>query len=177
MGNIIGGVVGGLLGRSSGRRQAEAIRESTERAAGIVQPFADVGLEAVGDIRGALGFADPTAANQAFENFQRSTGFQAALRAGTQAIEGSQAARGLLESGSTLAALQERGQGLAQRGFMGFLANLQNLAGLGAGAATNVARQIASGGRAAAGATAQGDAALQSGLGQAAQGVFSRIGI
>ena len=178
MGNIVGGVVGGLLGRRSGRREAQAIRESGERAAAQFQPFIEPGAQANQAVLSALGFGgDQAATDAAFQNFLGSTGFQTQLREGQQAITSSQAARGLLGSGDTLRRLQGLGQGLAQQGFQNFIGNLSGVANRGIGAAGGAASAFQSAGQGAAAAGARGAGALQSGLGQATQGVFSRLGI
>lgn len=180
MGNIIGGVVGGLLGRGSGRRQARDIAETGERAAAQFQPFIQPGVQANEAILAALGQGGPdaqAAQQQAFQNFLNSTGFQGQLQAGQQAITGSAAARGLLSSGATLRRLNRFGQDLAQQGFSNFLGQLGTVANRGIGAAGGAAGAIQNAGFGAAGARAQGAGAFQAGIGQAAQGIFNRLGI
>ena len=199
MGNIIGGIVGGILGKKSGKREAAALRATGAEAAGIAQaggaeaagvldPFAQAGGVATQGILGGLGFGDTGETDAAFQNFLRSTGFRSQLAAGSEAITGNQAARGLLNSGATLKRLTRFGQDLGQQGFTNFLGQLGNVAGRGLTAAGGQAQQIGAAGRAGAGAISQsgqaaaaarrsGDAAFSSGIGQASQGVFGLLGI
>lgn len=179
MGNIVGGIVGGVLGRGSGRRQARGIEAAGQQAFEQLEPFIEPGVEANQAILAALGQGGPEAAAQqdaAFQNFLGSTGFRAALGAGQDAITGSAAARGLLNSGATARGLTSFGQDLAQQGFTNFLGQLGTVANRGVGAAGAGSSILQRAGEGAAGARAGGDAAFQSGIGQAAQGIFSRIG-
>ena len=177
MGNIIGGIVGGIGSYAAGREQARAIREAGARAERLVQPFIGPGVGANTQLLNLLGIGDdPAAGQQAFENFLGSTGFQSQLQAGQQAITGSAAAAGLLQSGATLRRLNRFGQGLAQQGFTNYLAQLQDIAQRGAGAATGAAGGTLQAGTGAAAAAARGQAGLQAGLGQAFQGAGNWLG-
>lgn len=124
-----------------GRKKAAA-----DRAKGIAQlqgTFADTGLQGFADTgaaanaasAGLLGIGDQAAADEAFQRFQNSSGFLGQLRAGQRAIESSAAARGKLNSGATLRALQRSGQDLAQQSFGQYQGFLSNLAGRGQAAA------------------------------------------
>lgn len=178
MGNIVGGIVGGLLGKSSGKKQSEAILQGGQQAAAQFQPFIQPGVTANNSILAALGVGGDTAAqDQAFQNYLGSTGFRARLKAGTDAIVGSNAARGLLNSGATGVRLQELGQNLASTGFDNYLGQLSGVAGRGAGAAAGAASALTGSATNAANARAGGDASFQSGIGQAVQGGFSLLGL
>lgn len=74
---------------------------------------------------------DPAAADAAFKNYRDSSGFDFLLDTGSRAITGSQAAKGLLKSGSTLKRLEQYGQDLASTKFDNYLARLMGLSGLG----------------------------------------------
>lgn len=80
---------------------------------------------------GAPSASDAAAANQAFQNYENSTGHQFRLQTGTNALQTSAAARGLLKSGSTLKALDQYGQNLGTQDFQGYLGNLAGQQGLG----------------------------------------------
>ena len=177
MGNIIGGIVGGILGKKSGKRQARALRETGAEAAGLLDPFATAGEQATQAQLGGLGFGDTAQTDAAFQNFLNSTGFRSQLAAGSEAITGNQAARGLLNSGATLKRLTRFGQDLGQQGFTNFLGQLGNVAGRGLTAAGGQATALTRTGEAAAEARRSGDAAFSSGIGQASQGAFSLLGI
>ena len=74
---------------------------------------------------------DPAAQNAAFQKFRDGTGYQFQMDQGTQAINGNQAARGLLDSGSTAKALTTFGQGTADQSFGQYMQHLQGLANTG----------------------------------------------
>lgn len=175
MGNIVGGIVGGILGKKSGKRQAEATLQAGREAAAQFEPFTTTGAQANEQVLAAL--SGGPGAQQAFQNFLGSTGFQSQLEAGQRAVTGSRAARGLLESGGTARRLQEVGQGLAQQGFSNFLGQLGSVANRGVAGASGAANALQATGTQAAQARAGGEAAFQSGIGQATQGIFNRIGI
>lgn len=66
-------------------------------------------------------------------------GYQFQLQQGSQAVDRSQAAKGLLNSGATGKALEQYGQGLAQNYAGQYTQGLQNLAQMGQAAASNQA--------------------------------------
>lgn len=67
----------------------------------------------------------------AYKQYQDSTGYQSVLDAGSKAITGNAASRGLLSSGSTLKALSNYGQDTAKSSFNTFLQHLLGLSGQG----------------------------------------------
>lgn len=77
---------------------------------------------------------DTAATNQAFQNYENSTGHQFRLQTGTNALQTSAAAQGLLKSGATLKALDQYGQNLGTGDFQGYLANLAGQQGVGTNA-------------------------------------------
>lgn len=74
-----------------------------------------------------LGLNGPQGQNQAFQNWQNSTGYQFGLNQGQQAITGSNAAKGLLNSGATAKALDQFGTNYANTQYQNYLNPLQNL--------------------------------------------------
>lgn len=76
-----------------------------------------------------------TGGNQAYQNYQNSTGFQNQLNTGTKAITNNAATSGLLNSGATLKALNSYGTGLAQQNFGNYLSSLLGLSQNGVSAA------------------------------------------
>lgn len=74
---------------------------------------------------------DPSAQNQAFDNWRNSTGYQFGMDQGTQAITGGAASKGLLNSGSTGKALEQYGQNYANTQYQNYLNPLQSLIGSG----------------------------------------------
>lgn len=193
------GAEGAAIAEAGGSEAARIAEAGGAEAAARFDPFATAGGTANQGVLDALGFGAPGAGDAAFQNFLQSTGFQSQLQAGSQAITGNQAAAGLLNSGSTLKRLTRFGQDLGQQGFSNFLGNLGGVADRGLSAVSGQAGQIgaasragagevgASGragaaavsgaGQAAADARARGDEGFASGIGQAAGGVFSLLGI
>lgn len=78
------------------------------------------------------------AQNAGFQNFLSSTGYQFQLEQGMGAITGSNAARGLLNSGETLRRLEQFGQGLAAQSFQTYLSNVAGVAQQGLAAAQTI---------------------------------------
>jgi len=162
-----GSIVGGLLSKGSGSKQAENIRTGSREAAAKFADFTNVGGQANRAIAGALGLSGAPDQTEQFQNFLSSTGFQARLRAGSEAITGNRAAAGLLNTGATLKRLNTFGQELAQGGFSNFLSQLGGVAGRGLAGAGGEAQALIGANIPAAGAQAQGEAGFQSGLGSA----------
>lgn len=94
------------------------------QAIGAYQPWVDSGNNARGMYDNALGLngADGNAA--ATGAFQAGPGFQFALDQGTQAALRGASAAGMLNSGNTLTALQDRGNGLANQEYGSWLDRL-----------------------------------------------------
>jgi hypothetical protein len=83
-----------------------------------------------------LGGADGTAsANQGVQNYMNSAGYDTLLKTGSKAITGSNAAKGLFQSGATGKALTDYGAKIGEQGAQNYLGNLQGLAQLGIGSA------------------------------------------
>lgn len=180
LGDIIGAgssILGGILSKKSGGQAAGAIRAGSREAAGKFDPFLDVGGQANQAIGSALGLGGPGGQQQQFQNFLDSTGFQAQLQAGSQAITGNRAARGLLGSGATLKRLNTFGQDLAQQGFTNFLGQLGGVAQRGLGAAGGAAGALLGGNVPAAQAQLRGEEGFQSGLGDLFGGAQRFFGV
>lgn len=95
--------------------------------------------QAQGAAAGAGQPGDAGAYQQAFQNYQDSTGHQFRLQTGTNALQTSAAARGMLKSGATLKALDQYGQNLGTQDFQGYLGNLAGQQALGPGASNTLA--------------------------------------
>lgn len=179
LGDIIGiggSILGGLFGKKSGSDAAENIRAGSREASQLIQPFIDPGVKANQAVFDALGQGAPGAQQEQFENFLSSTGFQARLKAGSQAITGNRASVGLLNSGSTLKRLEEFGQNEAQGQFSNFLSLLGGVAGRGLTAAGGAANALIGANVPAAQAELGGQSALQSGIGAAFGGIGRLFG-
>lgn len=87
---------------------------------------------------------------QAFQNYQNSTGYQFRLNQGMNALNSGYAGAGTIKSGAAMKAAQEYGQGIASQEFNNYLNALGNQQGVGlsaagaqAGVSTNYANSIA----------------------------------
>lgn len=143
---LIGGATLGsaLIGSSAASKAAKIQAQAAQQARADMQPFMVPGQGAMASLARLYGI-DPTtgayspdnAFNQAsLEAFQRSPDYQFALQSGIGALENSQAARGLLRSGSTLRGITQFGQDLASQQFGNYRGALGQLASIGAGAAS-----------------------------------------
>lgn len=103
------------------------------------QPYVDAGANATGMYSNALGLngADGNAA--ATDAFQTGPGYQFALDQGTQAALRGASAAGMLNSGNTLTALSQYGQGLANQEYGSWLDRLSGLSTQGLSAANGQA--------------------------------------
>ncbi len=108
---------------------------------------------------------DEAAANDAFDKYLESTGYQFMRDQGRDAITSTRATQGLLNSGATLKSLEKYGQGVGSQAFGGYLGQLTDLSrqGLSAGSAlagvgTNYANAV--GGNNNNAATAIGNGAI-----------------
>jgi hypothetical protein len=78
-------------------------------------------------------------ATQSYDAYKNSTGYANQLKTGEQAVTGSAASKGFLNSGSTAKALTKYGQNLADTSYNNYLTQLGTAAGLGTDAAKTVA--------------------------------------
>lgn len=88
---------------------------------------------------GKDGTAEPNADPNRFNAFFQSPDYNFAMGQGTQAVERSAAARGLLGSGSTLKSLNAFGQGLASQQYGNYMNRLAGLSGQGQNSAQSLA--------------------------------------
>jgi hypothetical protein len=115
-------------------------REQYDQSRAQLAPFVDPGGAANARMAAFLGLGgDEAAAHQAFQDFLGSTGYQFQLDQGARALTARKATQGLLNSGSTLKALQDYGQNTARSAYGGYLGQLDTLANRGANAAANLA--------------------------------------
>lgn len=173
---IIGGITTALIGASSANTASQQASQGYDylRANEINQQSQAQGLAAGEQYGALLGLGgDQAAAEQAFQQYQGSTGYQFRLDQGLGAVTQNAAAGGLLNSGSTLKGLTEYGQNLASSEFQNYMASLSNVNAAGVNAANNVASQGQSAGQAQAGYTIAGANDVAAGLGSALQGGFN----
>lgn len=108
----------------------------------LEQPYIQSGDTANSALMGFLGLGgDPAASQAALNNYLNSTGYQFTKSQGIQAAQQNAASSGMLNSGSTLKALDAYGTGLADQYGQQYEQNLQGVASTGEGAANALAGQ------------------------------------
>lgn len=149
-----------------------------------LQPSIDRGNSA-GDLESAfLGIGgDPAASKAALDTYLNSTGYQFNLSQGVNAITQNKATAGLLNSGSTLKALDTFGTNTANAFGQQFVSNLDSISKQGTGAAgtlagtgTNFANAVSANNNNAANATANADIASSNGISNAIGQALSAYG-
>ncbi len=110
-------------------------RGALDQAIGSYQPWVDSGTAANSLYGDALGLNGTEGNARATGAFQTGPGYQFALDQGTQAALRGASAAGMLSSGNTLAALQDRGNGLASQEYGGWLSRLAGMSTQGQAAA------------------------------------------
>lgn len=107
-------------------------------------PYVQGGGKAQGAVYDLLGLNGQPAQTGAFSNFRNDPGYDYQVQQGLKAVDNSAASRGMLNSGATLKALQDRGSNLADQSYGNYLQRLMSLGtqGLAAtGAQTGVQQQ------------------------------------
>jgi hypothetical protein len=106
------------------------------------QPYIQSGDAANIALQGFLGLGgSPEASQTALNNYLSSTGYHFTLNQGLDAAESNAASKGLLNSGSTLEALDNYGAGVAQQYGQTYEGDLAGVASTGANAANALAGQ------------------------------------
>ncbi len=99
---------------------------------GLAQPYIDRGNAAGTELNGFLGLGgDPAATKAAFDTYLNSTGYKFNFDQGQNAVTSSKAASGLLDSGSTLKALDQFGTDLADQYGQQYVGDLSGVSGQG----------------------------------------------
>jgi len=173
-------VIGGALQSKATSKAADKSIAAQERQQAQTRadlaPFTQAGVNALAPAQNLLGLNGQEAANTAMANFQSSPGYGYQVSEGLKAVDTGAAARGLLRSGSTLAAEQKLGANLANQDFTTYYNRLMGMTQLGQASAAGTA---AAGAQAASG-IAQTEASLGSAqasiYGNTASGVSNAIG-
>lgn len=196
MGDIIGGVLGGIGSIAGAVIQSNAAADARKDAltgynylasgagSGPSNAIISSGQQALTrsnnlqDVQSQLlGITKPTSGTSgAFDNYLQSTGYNFARKQGQDAITTSNAARGLLNSGGTLKALDEYGQGLAANSFNNYLAQVGNLNTEAHNTATAGQNQITTVANAGTGAGSQAAQYTAAGGNAVANGVSGALG-
>ncbi len=180
MGDILGGVVGGIGSIIAALIQQQSAQAASQQAltgynylttgpGGNFTSGQVANGTAAGDARSQLLGLSPLGegTQNALSNYLDSTGYKFQLGQGIDAITGSQAAKGLLNSGSTLKAMNEFGQGLASTSFDNYLNQLGGVNNAGYNSAVAVGNAGTGAGSQAAQYTAAGGNAIAGGVGGA----------
>jgi hypothetical protein len=121
----MGSIGKALFGGDSSQQQSSTKNQAYPYLQGAYAPQVASGTAAntaAGDLLGTG--ADPHAQDAAFANYKNSTGYQSTIQAGDQAVEDSQAAKGLAQSGSTLKRLTQFGQDTGNQYFNQYMQHL-----------------------------------------------------
>lgn len=182
MGEIIGGLIGGigsLIGGNSAADQALTGYKYLTKGAGAPAESGYVNNgasanEAQSELLGLKPITGQT--TNGYNNYLNSTGYKFQLDQGTNALNGSAAARGLLNSGSNAKALTQYGQGLASQNFNNYLGQLGGVSSAGQVGLGQVAQAGTQGGQGAAQASQSGTSSGFGQLGSAAGGLLNFFG-
>lgn len=188
MGGLIGGIgsaMGGKKAADAANNQAQAVRDAaqtaaqtarlgydyltTGRGAPAINSYINNAGSANNELMGLLDLGgNPDEASRAFNTFLGSTPYQFQTQQGMNAITGSNAARGMLDSGATLKALNNYGQNMGKTALNGYINNLLNLGTRGMDALKTVGSAGSQAGQA-------GASALMGGANNAAQLTMSGV--
>jgi hypothetical protein len=193
----LAGIIGGVSSIFGGNKTQKAAQGAANQGFDYLKGNESVGqaqqqgLQAgvnqqsnLGIMGGLLGLGgDPAQGQAAFDQYQQSTGYQFRVDQGMAGIEGSRAARGVLNSGASAKALQDYGQGMASQEFGNYMDQVSRQTGMegqvadrGLNAALGVGQAGSSAGQGSAAAIQQGESDRQSGLGGLISGVSSLFG-
>jgi hypothetical protein len=124
-----------IFGGSKSKQQSTASSSSSNQAYPWLQqtyaPQAQTGLDATSALKNLLGLSGPSQFDDQFNDYKDSSGYNFMFDQGSKAITGNNATKGLLNSGSTLKALNMFGQNTASTYFNQYLDRLLGLSGLG----------------------------------------------
>lgn len=182
MGDIIGGLIGGvgsLIGGNSAAKQAlTGYNYLTKgKGAAATSDYINNGAGASNAEAQLLGLQPITGqTTNGYNNYLNSTGYKFQMGQGTDAITGSAAARGILNSGSTGKALTSFGQGLAGSTFNNYLGHLSGVGQAGQTSLGQVSTAGTQGGQTAANATQSGTSSGFNQIGSAVGGLTNFFG-
>lgn len=134
----MGGITKALFGGSKSKSTQTSDNQAYPTLLGMLSPNVGLGNSAMSTLGGLLGIGGPEAAAGAdgtLKNFLNSTGFNFMLDSGRNAITGSQATKGLFNSGSTGKALTKFGQNLGSTAISDLMGKLTSLGNYGLGSA------------------------------------------
>jgi hypothetical protein len=138
-GVVAGAAISAVGSYVAADKQSGAIKHGQDQADARLAPYADAGMQAVGQQGDLLGLHGQDAADTAFGTFRASPGYQYQMTEGLRAVDSGAAAKGMLRSGATLKAEQTLGNNLADTDFGTYYSRLNSLATIGGNAAAGQA--------------------------------------
>lgn len=172
----LAGIGSALIGANSAKKAASAQEKTaadqirySEQTRDLIRsdlaPYRETGNAAHNALAYEYGVGDQPSG---YSGYQASPGYEYATQQAQRAVEGSAAARGGLYSGSTMGALQDRSQGMANMDYNNWLSGLRGLAGTGQNAAAMSANAYTNSGQTVNSALASAGNAQSAGyIGQA----------
>lgn len=118
-------IFGGSASKSTSSNQNNQLLTNT------FTPQMQTGVQGNTQMANMLGLNGAQGQNQAFQNWQNSTGYKFGLNQGIESINGNAATQGLMNSGATAKALETYGQNYANTQYGNYMNQLQNLVGNG----------------------------------------------
>jgi hypothetical protein len=125
----------GKAAKNAATTNAATIDATQDRNDGLLQPYVAGGVKAQDAIQGFLGLNGATGQDEAFKKWRDSTGYKFTLDENLDATTSNAAGRGMVKSGATLKALQDRGAQVSNAFAQQYLGNLQDQQRSGLGAA------------------------------------------
>lgn len=129
----MGGIARTLFGGSKSKSTSDNQFAGSINSA--LTPAMTTGTNAMATLSNVLGLNGGPAQTEAFDNFMNNSAFKSLMDESMRGITGSQAAGGMLSSGATLKAMQNRGQDLVRQKIGDYLSQVGNLATQGLNAA------------------------------------------
>ena len=152
------------------KRAVNAQNQAQAQLRADLAPYSEAGTNALAPTQALLGLSGPEAAQDAMANYQQSPGFQYQFDQGMRAVQSSAAAQGMLNSGATLKALQDRGTQLGNIDFGTYYNRLLQVAQMGQNSAAGVGASGVQTGRDNAQTLMSAGGAQANAIGNAAQG-------
>lgn len=134
MGGLVKSVFGGSSKKSTSQSTQESGNLNNSLITNALSPALGYVTSGGNALQALLGLGGDGAQAAAQANFRNTPGYQFALQGGIDAINNSQAAKGLFNSGATGRALMKYGTGLADQTYQNYISNLLGLTGIGTGA-------------------------------------------
>ncbi len=142
----IGGsaLIGGVTSLIGSGQQADAANNATDNTRAQFEetradyaPWRDAGKLALTQQTNLLGLNGAEPQTNAFTQFREDPGYKYTVDQAIQGVDRSAAARGLLTSGATIKAIQDRASNLADQGYSNWFNRLAGVAGTGQTATAN----------------------------------------